>query len=163
MSTGETLLVLGALVILSVTALFLNEVLLESTQTLTESQLIAGAVSAGVSAVEKAKSLNFDEAVVQDSLLTNPTQLTEPGNFGPETGETPDTFDDLDDIHFYIDSTVTLPVRYYVKTIVAYFDTSIMRTTVQKTFFKQLDVLVYTPFLRDTVHLEYLFGNWKQR
>jgi hypothetical protein len=164
MSFGETILVIGALVILSVVSLFLNEGILEGSWTLTESQVLAGAVSIGASAVEKAKSLKFDEAVVQDSTLFNPALLTDAVNFGPEAGETPQTFDDIDDIHNFTDSTHILPVQYTVITRVAYFDTAAMSITVsQKSFYKHITVLVYTPFLRDTVRLQYVISNWKQR
>ncbi|MCH7783354.1 hypothetical protein IID62_09850, partial [candidate division KSB1 bacterium] len=66
MQTGETLLVMGAVIIFSLTALSMNQSILEGNRTLMETQIINSGTAVGLSFIEHAKQLAFDEFTVVD-------------------------------------------------------------------------------------------------
>ena len=63
MNLGETLLVLGALVIFSVTTLYLNDVKYDTNNRLMETEFKTTAVGLAHSYIEEANALAFDDAV----------------------------------------------------------------------------------------------------
>ncbi|KPK92651.1 hypothetical protein AMJ80_06485 [bacterium SM23_31] len=162
MNTGEIILVIGALILFSVTAIFLNQAILDGDRTVTESRLTNGATAVALSYIENAKRLSFDEAVIADPDLNNPGMLTLPANLGPESGESPADFDDIDDFRQYTDSVKTNIVTYNVAITVAYIDTNTMSVSEHnQTYYKQMRVFVHTPFIPDTIKLAHIFTFWE--
>jgi hypothetical protein len=107
----QTLLALGALLI--VTTISMNQqrsiFMLQRTAYLRE--LEAAASDYAQLRLSEVASLAFDEARIgMATLNTDISDLTASPSFGVEGGETagtPATFDDIDDFHGYVDSTVT--------------------------------------------------------
>ena len=162
MNTGEIILVIGALILFSILAIFLNQSILDGDRTVTESQLINGATAVALSYIENAKRLSFDETAIADPELSEPSSLTSPANLGPESGESPADFDDIDDFHQYSDSFNTNVLTYNVAITIAYIDTNNMGVSeYNQTFYKQMRVFVHTPFIQDTVKLAHIFTFWE--
>ncbi|MDZ4701575.1 MAG: hypothetical protein SH809_17825 [Rhodothermales bacterium] len=107
----QTLLALGALLI--VTTISMNQqrsiFMLQRTAYLRE--LEAAASDYAQLRLSEVASFAFDEARVgMATLNTDFADLTSSGAFGVESGETagaPATFDDIDDFHGLVDSTIT--------------------------------------------------------
>ncbi|MCP4724741.1 MAG: hypothetical protein GY863_06880 [bacterium] len=162
MDTRQTMLVLGAIVIFSVTAFFTNREMLESGVTMTETQVISGASAIALSSIENIKIYRFDEELVIDPNIENPLKLTPAGILGPEAGETMQTFDDIDDFNDYADSVVTRLVTYYVNTTVTYVDTTDLAIPVgYRTYYKELIVSVNSPYMANTLIMKHVFSHWK--
>lgn len=162
MQTGETLLVIGAVIIFSLTALSMNQSIFEGNRTLMETQIINSGTAVGLSFIENAKQLSFDEFTVADEDNFDPDSFTAPGNLGAEPGETYPGFDDVDDFHNFSDSVITLLSTFYVTTTVAYVDSGNLNNQVSsRTFFKRFQVVVTSPFIQDSLQLSHIFSHWK--
>jgi hypothetical protein len=103
MGLGQMMLVIGGIVLLGVVVLTANGSLIESTDTMNDSEFGVTAVSLASSLVEEASGKMFD-AIIADSTspaLTDPSQLST--TLGPETGESyrsgTHDFDDFDDFN----------------------------------------------------------------
>ena len=112
MNTGQTLITIGAIILLSVILLRINSNFLTTRTVLNDTKAGVMAVSLATSTMEKANSLSFD-AMSDTTAITSLSQLTAAFALGPESGETVDTlFDDFDDYNGYVRSD-TLPSGVY--------------------------------------------------
>jgi hypothetical protein len=162
MDTRQTLLVLGAVVIFSITALFTNREMLETGMTITETQVISGASVIGLSCIENVKLYDFDEALVLDPDIEDTAQFTPVVSLGPDAGETISNYDDIDDFNGLIDTVNTQLVTYYVNTAVVYVDSTNLTVPVAyRTYYKELNVFVFSPFMEDTLKMKHVFCHWK--
>ena len=162
MQTGETLLVRGAVIIFSLTAISMNQSILEGYRTLREPQIINSGTAVGLSFIENAKQLSFDEFTVADEDNFDPDSFTAPGNLGAEPGEIYPGFDDVDDFHNFSDSVNTLLSTFYVTTTVTYVDSGNLNNQISsRTFFKRFQVVVTSPFIQDSLQLSHIFSHWK--
>lgn len=122
MNTGQTLITIGALVLLSMTILRINTGFLSTNSVLQATKTSVFAVSYATSTMEKANSLAFDSATDTTSL-TNVNQLTNVASLGPETGETVDTFDDFDDYNnYFAQDSLELNGYYETRCYVSYVE-----------------------------------------
>ena len=95
MNTGESLFAIGALLLLSLTILRVNNNIILTDSMMYDSKFGIIANSVATSLIEKATQENFDQITVTGSI-SNQALLTL--NLGPEGGETgPDIFNDFDD------------------------------------------------------------------
>lgn len=162
MNSGETLLVMGAIIIFSMTALSMSQSIYEGNRTLMETQVISSGTAVGLSFIEEAKQLSFDEATVADDDNFDPDSFTSPGGLGLDFGETYPGFDDVDDFHNFSDSVDTQLAIFYVTATVAYVDSSDLNNPVNnRTFFKRIQVTVTSPFIQDSLQLSHVFSHWK--
>ncbi len=162
MDTRQTLLVLGAIVIFSVTALFTNMEMHEAGATMTETQVINSASAIGLSSIEKAKLFSFDEALITDPDIEDTSLMTPAGSLGPEIGESGTNFDDIDDFNGSLDTVNTQLVTYFVRFTVSYVDTLDLSSPVgYRTYYKELSVSVFSPFMNDTLLMRHVFSHWK--
>ena len=97
MHLGETLLVLGALVIFSITTLYLNDTKFDNDRKLMENEFRITAVGIAQSFLEEAQTMQFDEAIINESMEDVPDDFTAVASLGPDGGESYPNFDDFDD------------------------------------------------------------------
>jgi len=163
MNTGQMLLVLGAMALLSITMLSVNRVLVEQEQASMEGAFQLVATSLGQGLIEEAIGKGFDEVVLSDPPTALPDSFTTAGSLGSEAGESYPNFDDIDDFSGYsrTDTTDT-GVAYTVSAQVEYVDDSNLDGPAEAspTFFKRLKVTVSSPYLSNDTVLYYLVSYW---
>jgi hypothetical protein len=128
MNTGQSLMSIGALLLLSITVLRINNSILYSDEVMNGSKYAMMANSIATSLLEKAsrtradgQSMHFDENTILNQL-TDSTQLTPPNSLTTETGEvTEDQYDDIDDYNGYTQQDVYYgSVTFYSRCEVCY-------------------------------------------
>ena len=167
MNTGESLFSIGALLLLSLTVLRVNNTILTTDSTLIDSKLGLLATSLGTSIIEEANKKAFDANTVGNPI-TDLSLLTAPGGLGPGAGESsPETFNDFDDFNGY--------TRHYTEAEIpaASFDlrcevcyvtpTNVDGKSFSKTWHKKITVYVTSPFInggQDTVTFSSVYSYW---
>jgi len=164
MNTGQMMLTIGAMALLSITTLRMNSHFVHSGVSLDETKFSVLAVSLASSMLEEANSKAFDEYTTE-SAVTSTTSLS--AVLGKETGETTsDTFDDCDDYNNYVDSVLNIPsAKFYIKCKVSYINSDAPDTDLSsgKTWHKKITVMVTSPSMTDTVKLSSIFSYWYYR
>lgn len=159
MNLGETLLVLGALVIFSLTTLYLNDSKLENNNQLMENEFRITALGISQSFIEEAQTLGFDEVLISGSPSTLPDDFTSVGSLGSDAGEIYPAFDDVDDFNGFTQSINTPRADYNVSVEVSYADTVNCSPGFSNTsFFKIMRVKVSSIFFSDSISCNYLFS-----
>ena len=159
MHLGETLLVLGALVIFSMATLHLNDSKLENDIKIMETEFKTTAIGIAQSFIEEAQALEFDE-VLHDTSFTGfvgtvPGGFTAPASLGPETGET--FFDDVDDFNGYSANINTPRADYNVNITVSYADSvTVTPGFANKSFLKVMVININSAFFSDSLKLDYV-------
>lgn len=162
MNTGQTIISVGALAILSLIVLRINTTFLNTNTILYESKFNITAMSLATSIVEEATSKAFDEKTDSNSvsLLTGLS-----AKLGKDTGEEYPYFDDFDDFDGYKiktigDSTFESAVFaieahvYYVKPTDPDTKSSV------PTWHKRIDVDVTSPSMVDTIRFSQVYSYW---
>lgn len=160
MFSGQTLLVIGGLVLLTFAMLtFYTSEGNTTTMTIFNEALIT-ATGIGQTVIEEMAQKAFDENTI-DQVVDSPDSLTLPADLGPDSAPvneiTIDLYDDLDDYNGYTrtDSLSRLG-NFHVKVSVSYVKyeqpDSIVYT---RTFYKQAEVTVTNEFMVDTLTLNY--------
>ena len=152
MNTGQMMITIGALMLLTTVILRVNSDFLLSTAQMAESKYELVAVSLGTSLIEEAFSKPFDEITANDSLVSSPTLLS--ANLGPDAGEdTRAQFDDFDDYNNYVEytqgDTTLLSADFKITSQVYYVNPPSMSNAGTKTYFKRIDVEVTSRFIND--------------
>ncbi len=161
MDTREIFLTLGAVILFSMTALYTNMAISDGSKAVVISQVTLSATEAGLSHIERLKSLKFDEAVANDPDKFLPEYFTLPASFGADASETFANFDDLDDFHNYTYSKDTDLAPFNITTRISYMDSLNVNSAVSfRTRYKRAEILVQTPFLADTLKMYQLFSRW---
>ncbi len=163
MNTGQMLLILGAMALLSVTMLSVNRVLVEHGEASVEGVSRLGATSLAQGLIEEAIGKGFDEVVLSDPPTPLPASFTPAGSLGPETGESYPNYDDIDDFNGITRTDTTeAGVVYTIQAEVEYVDASNPDGPAEAlpTFFKRLKVTVSSPYLSNDTALYYLAGYW---
>jgi hypothetical protein len=158
MNTGQMMLVIGALALLSVSVLNINGMIIGTQLVGFEMESTLNAVSIAQTLLDEVIIKEFDENSITQRVYT-PTNMTPTANFGRETGETiigADTmylsrtrFDDVDDYHNYT-RNVTDPrmgVFTVISTVSYIVETNFDQTTTAQTFIKQITVSVTNPYM----------------
>ena len=101
MNTGQSLFSIGALLLLSISILRVNNSILTIDTIIQDSKLGVLFISVGASLVEEANRKAFDVTSSEDAV-DNLGDLAPPNSLGPALGETPDLFNDLDDNNGYV-------------------------------------------------------------
>jgi len=161
MSSGQQLLVLGAIILFSIFILGIFTTENVNTKTTITNAAIITATGVAQNLLEQIQTEAFDSATVSKAVST-PNSLTPPSSLGPDPGETSVTkFNDIDDYNGYteIDTIGTVALGgifsiFNVKAQVSYCTK--MNPDVPSsvsTFSKKIDISVYNKYLIDTLKL----------
>lgn len=165
MNTGQTLLTLAAMMILTQMAVRINGSILQTQDVMQNSKFGLAAISLATSIIEEANKSAFDENTIDD-MLVSPTGLTARTSFGPDAGETHrGLYDDFDDWHgFQITDTTLMSAHYKINCAVNYIDPSNPNVNLStKSFHKKLTVYVSSVSMLDTVSITTVYSYWKFR
>lgn len=163
MNTGQMLLVLGAMALLSLTMLSVNRVFVEQERASMEGAFLLVATSLGQGLIDEAIGKGFDEVVLSNPPTSLPSSFTSAGSLGPEAGESYPSFDDIDDFNGYSRTDTTdVGVDYTMNVLVEYVNGSNPDGSAEAspTFFKRLKVTISSPYLSNNTVLSYLVSYW---
>jgi hypothetical protein len=157
MNSVQSMLTMGALVLLSLSSLRFNNSVLENSTAQIENKVYLTAFSLADDMIETIKQRSFDEATVE--FPAGLASLTPADKLGPETGETYQTFNDIDDYNFY-KRTVSAPhaENYGIICRVYYVDSGDPDTEINtQSYYKKVTVTVTSPYMREDVNLSFIF------
>jgi hypothetical protein len=168
MGTGQTMLTMLAMVLMSFLLLRVNSLFLQTNTTLFTTKFEVLAFSLGQSMIQEIESEAFDEATVTAVVASTASLSTV---LGPETGETYATFDDIDDFNNYTRTVTNLPSAiFYLKCKVEYVNSATPDVaTSTPTWNKRITVFVTSPSMMtnakdvikaDTVKVSQVFSYW---
>lgn len=162
MNTGQMMLTIGAVVLLGMTVLTVNQSLSNNGFILQQTEIGIYKVSLGSSVLEEAMGKSFDENSTESDLSSTASLST---TLGPESGETHADFDDFDDYNNYTTSYVVEGVdSMTVQCHIVYVDPSNPDgSTTTPTWHKKITVNVWGSVLPDTVTFTQIFSYWSFR
>lgn len=166
MGTGQMMLTIGAMFLLSLTILNVNRAVYNTNSTMAESRFNILAVSVATSILEDASGLAFDENTVT-AAVTSTSSLTAATSFGINSGESasnPNGFDDFDDYNVYktTPKADTIQIAGTNKKVIFHslckvdyvMENNLSTTSASKTWHKRIQLRVYCPEIRDPVTLK---------
>jgi MSHA pilin protein MshD len=172
MNTGQMLITIAAIFLLSTVILTVNRGFLNTETVMMDNRYGIIAVSLATSTMEAAINKAFDER--SDTVaLTSLNQLTPKNNLGLDAGDSidhPEKFDDFDDFDCYRDTTkideISLEGANPPQNIIFYTNCQIDYVTdnnpavisTQPTWHKRIIVKVYSPGLQDTVRMSSVYS-----
>ena len=112
MNTGQMMITLGALALLSLVILRVNNGFLNTSSILLDSKLGVLATSIGTSIIEEATGKAFDEATV-DNSVSSLSSLSSPTDLKKDSGEDYPNFDDFDDFNGLKVINTSIPAAEY--------------------------------------------------
>ena len=149
MSSGQQILVLGAIILLSIFILRVYSTENGHIKNSITNEAIITATGVAQTLLEQIQTESFDQMTVSKSVST-PDSLTAPLSLGPETGETSVAkFNDVDDYNNYFEvDTMGILGAFNVRTKV-YYCTKMNPdvSSAVRTFSKRIDVFVYNKYL----------------
>jgi hypothetical protein len=163
MNTGQMLLALGAVILLSMLSLRINNTTISTQSTIVNSKMGLMAVSIAQSVIEEANNKAFDEISIS-AFVSDLNKLTLPTQLKAESGEKYPDFDDFDDYNNF-NRTDTIPTAdiFKVKCKVYYIDPSAPNVPVStRGWHKKIDVSVISETMRDTIKISSVFSYWKE-
>lgn len=168
MTTAQTLLSIGAMMLLTFLILRFNSIQITSSEAAYNAKFGIVANSLANSLIEEAKDKVFDEVVLDTTVV-----ISSPSNFstslGKETGEVYPNFDDFDDYNnlFVLDTlslknpTTGAATAFEIRSTVNYVnDSTPDANSGSKTYHKRLTVAVYSSAMIDTVKISTVFSFW---
>ncbi len=151
------LLVIGGLVLFSVLVLNINNTITSSQEQTNNAEFLAVATEVGQNLLNKISSKAFDQNTISNPKYS-PSLLTPANSLGYESGETPATYNDVDDYNNYQEiDTVPRAGVFNLKVFVNYVDTTNLNTVLPSSVsrIKRIKVDVANKFMKDTVRLYY--------
>jgi len=174
MNTGQTMLTIGALALLSIITMRYYATIGNSGQSLAMSNAGLTATTVATSFIERAQNTAFDEvsATTAVNLInSNINLLTAPLSLGREGSDENiclDSLDDFDDFHGWTETYTPafMNETYKVNFEVFYVDTNNIETKVtsKRTFLKRMNLKVWRsqpPGVFDTVRMSTIYGYFK--
>jgi hypothetical protein len=163
MNTGQSLFSIGALLILSLTILKMNNFLLANDTVMQDSKLGILAVSLATSLIEEASKKAFDANTVGAevsacSLLTNYPL----GRGVGEIEDSSETFNDFDDYDGYEKHYDYLPSAEFDLTCKVYYvnGNNPEVKVGYRTWHKKMEVTVASESMRDTISMSTIYSYW---
>jgi MSHA pilin protein MshD len=159
MNTGQMLLTVGALILLSTMILRFNRAVLTSDEVMYNSKFNVLASSLCTSIIEEARGKAFDQET--DSASVSSVSLLS-STLGPDFGEKYEDFNDFDDFNEYIKIDSTMPSAvFYVTSKVTYVEpTNPIKVTTSKTYHKMITVTVLSSSMKDPVAMSSTYSYW---
>lgn len=160
MNTGQMLLVIGALALLSTLTLAVNSTIINKYQMIYEAEATIDAISLGQALLDEALAEEFDEKTTGGNKVYVQSALTPIGSLGPDAGESivgfDSTylsvlrFDDFDDFHNYKRIATTPRMGRFTITSTVLYVTSANpdQPASSQTYQKKLIVTVSHPSLK---------------
>jgi len=159
MNTGQMLITIAALMLLSLVILRVNNNFLSTSTVLTENKLGVLAVSLGTSVLEEAKGKAFDQNTDSNAV----SSLNELSSLGPDAGETDPLFNDFDDFDGLVRLTENdssyLPAPFKIECAVNYINPNNPDgISASKTWHKKITVTVTSDYMQDTIKLSSIYS-----
>ena len=155
MNTGQSLMSIGALLLLSLASLQFNSVILENNTVEIENKVYLTAFSLADDLIEEIKQKAFDERTI-DFQAINISQLTFPPN--KESGEEWPYFDDIDDYNNYI-KPVSLPhVEDYTVTCTVNYSNAYGDDINTQSYYKKVRIKVTSQYMSSPFYMQFVFS-----
>jgi len=161
MNTGQMMITLGAMILLSVVILRVTNNFMHTDVLLMESKFGVLGVSLATSMMEEAKGKSFDDLSDSGSVL----ELKDLTEIGPESGEVYPFFDDFDDYDNFVLIDSTMPSALFKLECEVDFvePENLNGFSTKKTWHKKMIVTVTTPSSPDTIKLETIYSYFYYR
>jgi hypothetical protein len=168
MNTGQTMLAMGAMMLLSFLVLRFNTIHLTSAQASYNSKFGIVATSLANSLIEEAKDKAYDEVALDTTkVIASASDFST--TLGKDGGEAYPDFDDFDDYNnLYYPDTLSLKnpqtgkaTKFEIRSTVVYVsDINPDVKSVSKQYHKKMTVSVFSSAMMDTVKLTTIFSYW---
>ncbi len=160
MNTGQSLLSIGAMMLLSILVLRVNNSFANTSTVLQNSKLGILATSIATSQIEQISRLAFDECT--DSNSTNSlSSLTPPSSLGPEPGEVYPNYNDVDDYNGFTTTDTSMTAVFNISCKVQYVsDTNPDVPSAVATWNKKIIISVTSPSMMDTIRTSTIYSYW---
>lgn len=161
MNTGQMMITLGAMILLSVVILRVTNNFVHTDVLLMQSKFGVLGVSLATSMMEEARGKSFDDFSDSGSVLA----LHDLTDIGPEPGEVYPFFDDFDDYDGFefLDSTMPSAI-FKIECKVDFVEPdNLDGFSTQKTWHKKMRVMVTTISSPDTIRLETIYSYFYYR
>jgi MSHA pilin protein MshD len=172
MNTGQMLITIGAIFLLSMVILTTNRGLITTNSTMIDNRYGILATSLATSMIEKATGKAFDH-YTDTTAINSLTVLTNVNSLGLETGENrnyPEDFNDFDDYNCFITTPKLDTVAFEGTNRKIIFRTfcrvdyvklnDINSASNERTWHKRLIVRVISPEMVDTIKLSTIYSYW---
>ncbi len=160
MNTGQMMLAICAMALLSVVVLRVNNNFLTTNGIMMESKFGVLATSLAQSVIEEANNKAFDEKSIGNPII-NTGSFTPADSLGPDDEVYPN-FDDFDDYNGYTKDVTNLPsANYHISCVVNYINSAnpdVISLTRQ--WSKKITVTVTSISSPDSVKLSAVFSYW---
>jgi len=167
MNTGQMILTMGAMMLISILVLRVSSTQLTTQDSMQNSKFGILAISLAGSILEQASEKAFDEATTDNyvSLVDNLSKRADFGG-GKDAGENKfdiNTFDDYDDYDGYANVDSTMPSAFFeIHCTVDYVDPIVPGfISANKSWHKMMTVTVTSPAMKDAIILSKVFSYWK--
>jgi len=157
MNSIQSMLSMGALVLLSLCSFRFNTSVLENSTAQIDNKVTLTAFSLADDMIETIKQRSFDEATIE--FPTGLANLTPDSELGSEAGESYLTYDDIDDYNNYT-KTVSAPhaENYHLLVKVKYVDGGNPdNEIITQSYYKKVTVYVSSPYMKDEINLSFIF------
>ncbi len=159
MGTGQMLITVGAMVLLSVIILGINQGYQINNEVMLDSKFDLLAISLAISIIEDANGLAFDANTSGGTTITDINQLSSIGKGGSEfyisrEQNNFNDFDDYDGLHITYNDTTLRSAVYTIDCEAGYIsDQTPDNFTNTKTWNKKLNVAISSPSMTDTIRM----------
>ncbi|MCK4893694.1 MAG: hypothetical protein KAT07_06980 [Calditrichia bacterium] len=163
MGSGETLITLGAITMLTTMAISINSSFTENSEYFNKTKFGLESIAIANSVIEEASQLPFDEQCWDSTKVEKvPTDFTLTNDLGTDFGESDNiTFDDFDDFHNYSYFDTTMQNVYKIDCVVGYVNPSLPDSLLSnRSLYKKLTVSVKNIINNDSLSLSYVHGFW---
>jgi MSHA pilin protein MshD len=159
MNTGQMIMTMGAMILLSTIVLRVNTLNLTNESIRDQAQYGVLATSIATSLIEEAQSKAFDEKTDSNAVSSLSGLST---ILGPETGETESTYDDFDDYNGYTKRDSSMPSAIFDISCQVVYVTSdnLEGFSSNRTWHKKINVTISSPFSSDTFRTSSIFSYW---
>ncbi|MCB0746331.1 MAG: hypothetical protein H6613_15370 [Ignavibacteriales bacterium] len=165
MNTGQMLITLAALTLVSITILNHNRSSITTKESITYSKEFIVATSIGQSLLDEISNKSFDENIINGNTILSA------GNFSTllksETGEAYPDFDDVDDYNLYSRAEDIPQMGSFNLTVSVNYVTDTFQKTLSNTYNKNVTIKItndalVNPYnsLPDTVVVSSIFSQW---
>lgn len=160
MNTGQSLLSIGAMMLLSILLLRVNDNFTTTDTVLQDSKLGILATSIATSQIEEISRLAFDECTDSNST-NNLADLTPAASLGPEAGETYPYYDDIDDYNGFTKTDTSMTAVFNIACKVEYVSSaSPDAASAVPTWNKKITIMVTSPSMTDTIRASTIYSYW---